>query len=170
MTPTRTTNGPIGTVRPVAGAAAVRVEDTYATDVDDLWSAVTEPARLARWVAQVEGDLRPGGRFTATFTSGWEGEGRVDVCEAPGRLLLTMSPGTAEETVIEVELTTEGDRTRLVVEERGIPLDEAAAHGAGWQVHAEDLAAHVAGRATADWRTRWAELAPAYARPHPSVD
>ncbi|HEV2451404.1 MAG TPA: hypothetical protein VGS62_05715 [Streptosporangiaceae bacterium] len=35
-------------------------------------------------------------------------------------------------------------------------------HGAGWQAHIEDLAAHLAGRPAADWRTRWAELAPAY--------
>jgi hypothetical protein len=30
---------------------ALRIEDVYDTDVDDLWSALTDPARLARWVA-----------------------------------------------------------------------------------------------------------------------
>ena len=53
--------------------------------------------------------------------------------------------------------------TRLVVEERGLPLSEAAAHGGGWQAHIEDLAAHIAGRAPSDWRARWAEVTPAYA-------
>ena len=28
---------------------AVRVEDVYDTDIDDLWSAITEPDRLAHW-------------------------------------------------------------------------------------------------------------------------
>jgi hypothetical protein len=110
----------------------------------------------------VDGDLRVGGAFQASFTSGWEGPGRVDVCEPPRRFLVTMSPGQDEQTVIEVELVPDDDVTRLVVEERGIPLDEGAVHGAGWQAHVEDLAAHLAGRPTAEWRTRWAELTPLY--------
>jgi uncharacterized protein YndB with AHSA1/START domain len=138
------------------------MEDRFDTDAEDLWSALTDPGRLARWVAQVDGDLRPGGEFRARFTSGWEGPGRVDVCESPRRLLVTMSPGRDDQTVIEAELLPDGDETRLVVEERGLPLNEAAGHGAGWQAHVEDLAAHLAGRPTADWRTRWTELTPAY--------
>ena len=49
-----------------------------------------------------------------------------------------------------------------MIEERGLPVDSLPAYGAGWQAHVEDLAAHLAGREPADWRTRWAELAPAY--------
>lgn len=114
---------------------------THCTDIDDLWSAITDPDRLARWVADVDGDLRPGGEFHAFFTSGWEGPGRVEVCEPPRRLLVTMSPGQGEdETVIEAELVTDGHHTVLVIEERELPLDELAAHGAGWQAHVEDLA------------------------------
>jgi hypothetical protein len=73
-----------------------------------------------------------------------------------------MSPGQDDQTVIEVEIVPDGDQTHLVLEERGLPLDEAAAHGAGWQAHVEDLAAHLAGRPAADWPTRWTELTPAY--------
>jgi Activator of Hsp90 ATPase homolog 1-like protein len=86
----------------------------------------------------------------------------VDVCEPPRRLLLTMSPGQEDETVIEAQLAFVGDQTSLVIEERGLPLDELAAHGAGWQAHVEDLAAHIAGRESADWRSRWTELTPSY--------
>jgi len=152
----------VGTLRSVNGTGVVRMEDRYDTDIDDLWSALTDPLRLARWIADVEGDLRLGGEFRASFTSGWEGPGRVDVCEPPRRLLLTMEPGQDDETVIEAELVADGDKTRLVLEERGLPLDELAAHGAGWQAHVEDLAAHLVGGGRGDWRTRWAELAPTY--------
>jgi len=117
---------------------AVRVEHVYDTDLDDLWSAITEPERLARWVATVEGDLRLGGTIQARFTSSWEGPGRIDVCDAPNHLVLTMEPGTDEEAVIEAVLTAEGERTRLVVEERGLPLNVLYQHGAGWQAHGED--------------------------------
>ncbi|WP_344151009.1 SRPBCC domain-containing protein [Nocardioides koreensis] len=33
--------------------------------MDDLWSALTDPSRLARWLGEVEGDLRPGGELRA---------------------------------------------------------------------------------------------------------
>jgi len=138
------------------------MEEVYDTSPADLWSAVTDPERLARWVAEVTGDLRAGGDFHARFTSGWDGPGRVDVCDPPRRLLATMSPGTADETVIEATLADEGGGTRLVIEERGIPLAEIAEHGAGWQAHVEDLAAHLAGLDAGDWRERWVELGPAY--------
>lgn len=140
---------------------AVRVEDVYDTDIADLWSALTEPERLARWIATVEGDLRPGGAIRAAFVSTWEGPGRVDVCEAPHHLLLTMMPGTDEEGVIEATLEPEGDKTRLVIEERGLPLDPLYAYGAGWQAHAEDLTRYLAG-ADSQWKQRWDELSADY--------
>lgn len=163
MTSSHTRPGTVvGTLLAVDGKAVVRMEDHFDTGVEDLWTTLTEPSRLARWLAEVDGDLRPGGAFRARFASGWEGPGRVDVCEAPRRLLVTLSPGQDDQTVIEAEITAVGDRSRLVVEERGLPLTEAAAHGAGWQAHIEDLAAYVADRPTSDWRTRWTELTPAY--------
>jgi uncharacterized protein YndB with AHSA1/START domain len=144
------------------GKGTVRVEDVFETDIDDLWSALTDPARLARWIAAVEGDLRLGGQIQARFTSTWEGPGRIDICDAPHHLMVTWHAGTDEETVIEADLTAEGDRTRLVVRDRGIPIDELPFHGAGWQAHLEDLAAEVAGRPASVWRDRWTTLTPLY--------
>lgn len=140
---------------------AVRVEDLYDTDIDDLWSAISEPDRLARWIGTVEGDLRLGGTIQAKFTSSWEGSGRVDVCDAPRHLVVTMEPGTNDEGVIEAVLSAEGAHTRLVVEERGLPLDVLYNHGAGWQAHIEDLARSLRGDESI-WRARWAELTPTY--------
>jgi uncharacterized protein YndB with AHSA1/START domain len=140
---------------------AVRVEDVYDTDIADLWSAITEPHRLARWIASVEGDLRVGGIVETRFTSTWEGPGRIDVCDAPNHLVVTMEPGTDDEAVIEAVLTAEGERTRLVVEERGLPLDVLYKHGAGWQAHVEDLGRYLAG-GESTWKARWEELTPSY--------
>lgn len=149
-------------LRAVDGQTVIRMEDRFSTDVEDLWSALTDPLRLARWLAEVEGDLRLGGEFRACFTSGCESTGRIDVCEPPRRLLVTMRPGQDDQTVIEVEILPAGDQTLLILEERGLPLDEVASHGAGWQAHVEDLAAHLEGRRAADWHMRWIELTPAY--------
>lgn len=152
----------LGTMRRIDDKrGAVRVEDVYDTEIADLWSAITEPERLARWIATVEGDLRVGGTVHAHFTSTWEGSGRIDVCDAPNRLLVTMEPGTDDEAVIEASLTAEGDRTRLVVEERGLPLNVLYKHGAGWQAHIEDLGHYLSG-GRSRWKQRWLELTPAY--------
>jgi uncharacterized protein YndB with AHSA1/START domain len=159
---TGASRGLVGSVHAVDGKAVVRMEDSFDTDIDDLWSAITDPERLARWIGKVEGDLRLGGEFRASFTSSWEGPARIDVCEPPQRLLVTMDPGTDDETVVEAELSPDRGGTRIVVEERGLPIGAAGAFGAGWQAHIEDLAAHLAGRPQGQWRARWAELKPAY--------
>jgi uncharacterized protein YndB with AHSA1/START domain len=140
---------------------AVRVEDVYDTDINDLWEACTTPERLARWIAEVSGDLRIGGTIQASFTSTWTGPGRIEICDAPRHLLLTMQPGTDEEAVMEASLAPEGGKTRLVIEERGLPLDVLYLHGAGWQAHVEDLGRHLAG-GESQWKARWAELSPDY--------
>jgi hypothetical protein len=63
---------------------------------------------------------------------------------------------------IEATLTADGDHTVLVVEVRGMPLDKIAFWGVGWQIHAESLAAYLAGRERGDIEARWDELIPPY--------
>jgi uncharacterized protein YndB with AHSA1/START domain len=154
----------LGSLRSAEGKGVVRMEDRFDAHVDDVWSALIDPRRLARWLGEVEGDLRVGGEFRAHFSvSGWEGTGRVEACEPPQRLLVvTKHANASEEQVIEAALTADGDRTILVWEERGMPVDLVAAYGAGVQVHVEDLAAYLAGREPCDAAVRFDELFPAY--------
>ena len=156
----------LGTLRAADGEGVVRVEDRFDTDIADLWSALTDPERLARWIGEVEGDLRLGGEFRARFFDGWEGTGRVEACDAPGHLLLAVRDADAEpsteEGAIEVRLTADGEQTLLVWEERGLPLEHVAAYGAGIQAHVEELAAHLAGRERDEAGAQWDQLLPAY--------
>jgi uncharacterized protein YndB with AHSA1/START domain len=152
----------LGTLREQDGAGIVHVEDVYNTSLADLWSAITDPARLSRWLVTVDGDLRVGGEFSATFTSGWEGLGRVDVCEAPRHVQVTTWSEEDAAGVIHATLVEEGAGTRLIIEESGLPTDVYFHHGAGWQVHLEDLGAYLEGRETSDWGARAGELSPTY--------
>ncbi len=154
----------VGSLRSADGKGVVRIEDRFDTDIDDLWSAVTDPQRLARWLGEVDGDLRVGGEFRARFfASGWEGTGRVEACAPPRRLLLsTTEPGQDDEHFIEATLAADGAHTILVWEERGMPVNQLAAYGAGIQVHVEDLAAHIGRRERCTAAARWTELQPAY--------
>ncbi len=162
----------LGSLRSADGKGIVRMQDRFDTDIDDLWSAITDPGRLARWIGEVEGDLRLGGDFRAHFfSSGWEGTGRVEACEPPRRLLLVTKLADApDEQEIEVTLTADGAQTTLVWEERGMPVDLLAAYGSGIQVHVEDLAAHLAGGGRCDAKARWDELLPAYQSLAATVD
>jgi uncharacterized protein YndB with AHSA1/START domain len=150
----------IGSLQTADEKGVVRMEDRFDTDIGDLWSALTDPRRLARWLGEVEGDLRLGGEFRARFfASGWEGTGRIEVCEPPRHLLvLTKHKRAEDENAMEATLTTDGDQTVLVWEERGMPIEHLAAYGAGIQIHVEDLADYLAGRERRDAEARWEEL------------
>ena len=82
-----------------AGEARVAVfTRTYATTVDDLWDACTNPERLRRWYTPVTGDLREGGTFEQVNM----GSGRIVECDAPHHLRVSLGERGADE--IEVRL------------------------------------------------------------------
>ena len=163
----------LGRLAVADGAGVVRIEDRYDTDIDDLWSAVTEPDRVARWYGKVDGDLRLGGAFTLYVASAdLHSTGRIDVCEPPRNLRVTTretdesaqrgnGPAPFEKT-IEATLTPDGAQTILAIEVRGVPLDKIEYFGTGWQIHAENLAAYLTGSESADTESHWAELVTAY--------
>ena len=160
----------LGSLGSAQGKGVVRIEDRYETDIDDLWSAVTDPSRLARWFGQVKGDLHPGGAFRASVDG--DRNGHVEACEPPRRLRITWRESDESfrkgrgvppfDATIEATLTPEGNQTSLVVEVAGMPLDKIAFYGAGWQIHAENLAVHIAGHERGDTEARWDELVPVY--------
>jgi uncharacterized protein YndB with AHSA1/START domain len=112
----------LGSLGSADGKGVVRMEDRYDTGIDDLWSAITDPVRLARWHGQVEGDLRPGGDFRIYLASSdLDSAGRVEACEPPRRLLVTTRETDESylkgqgvppfDESLEVTLTVDGDQT-----------------------------------------------------------
>jgi uncharacterized protein YndB with AHSA1/START domain len=162
----------LGSLRSADGAGVVRIEDRYNTNIDDLWSAITDPDRLARWFGEVDGELSPRGEFRVHIADAGDRTGQVKACEPPQRLVV-MTRETDEsyrrgqgvppfDAVWEITLTGDGDLTILVIEVKGMPLEKIAFFGAGWQIHAENLAAYLAGREPDDVEARWEELVPLY--------
>jgi uncharacterized protein YndB with AHSA1/START domain len=155
----------LGSLGSADGKGVVRLQDRLDSGIEDVWSALTDPERLAGWYGEVTGDLRLGGEYRArVFATGWEGTGRVEACEPPMRLVVTgKDPDEPFEDVTEVTLTADGDHTILVFEQRGMSLDYVAGYGAGNQIHLEDLAAYLAGGERCDARARMDELIGTYA-------
>ena len=157
----------LGSLHSVDGEGVVRMEDRFDTGIDDLWSALTDPDRLAHWYGEVEGELFQGGEFRLRIALAGERTGRVEACEPPQRLLLAMRdpdprPGQPEQTVIEAQLIAEGAQTRLVWETRGMPVNLLPAYGAGIQIHVEHLGDYIGGRELRIDDARWDELFAAY--------
>ena len=118
----------LGSLGSADGKGAVRMQDRFDTDIGDVWSALTDPSRLARWYGEVEGDLRAGGEFRVrVLASGWEGTGRVEACEPPRRLVVTgKEPDQPGGDVSEVTLAADGDQTILVLDQPGLPLEDVS--------------------------------------------
>lgn len=163
----------LGTLRSEDGKGVVRIENRYEAGIDDVWSAITEPGRLSGWHGKVQGDLRAGGEYRIYLESDdWEGVGRIEVCEPPRRVVITARESDESwrkgqgappfDEVTEVTLTADGERTNLVAEVRGLPLDKIEFYGVGWQIHAENLATYLAGRERGDTEPRWDALLPSY--------
>jgi uncharacterized protein YndB with AHSA1/START domain len=154
----------LGSLTSADGSGVVRIEERIDGSIDEVWSALTEPERLAHWYGEVEGELRVGGAYRAHLhASGWEGTGRVEECEPLRRFaVVSKQPDDANERSTEVRLTGDGNQTVLAVEQRGLPLDLLWAYGAGLQIHVEDLAAYIAGRERTDAKTRFDEFTPGY--------
>ena len=63
----------VGTAELPAGEAhVVTIQRTYPAAVEDVWDAVTDPERIARWFLPVSGDLRLGGRYQIEGNAGGE--------------------------------------------------------------------------------------------------
>jgi uncharacterized protein YndB with AHSA1/START domain len=88
---------------------AVTVRRQYRADVEDVWSAVTDPERLARWFAPVSGDLREGGTFQV------EGNvaGEIRECARPEALVVTWGGPVS---LVRVRLTPAGEHTAVELE------------------------------------------------------
>lgn len=164
----------LGTLGSADGRGSLRIEDRFDTDIDDLWSAITDPQRLARWIGEFTGDFRVGGDFRARYYgSEWTGSGHVEACDPPRYFRVrttedatdmddTEEDDTEVDAVTEVTLAADGEQTVLVLERRGMPLVQIAGYGAGTQLEVEQLRAFVTGSQPPDPAQLWPVLMPQY--------
>ena len=126
-----------GEIAEVANGFELEFERILATDVDDLWSAVTERDRLGRWMAPYTGDLVLGGTWQALGDDGgvWC-TGTVTECEPPHRFVTTWQAADEEPTVLRVEVSAVADGARLHLRHDGV---QSIDYGAGWQTYLEQL-------------------------------
>jgi len=134
----------------------VTLEREFRTDPADLWQAITDPVRAARWLASLTID---GDDVALGFDGGAGRTGKIVECEAPHRLRLVLEPGLVDESHLVVTLEPTNAGTKLVMQQDGLPPIRAALFAGGWQHHAERLDAALGGSAP---QTPLPELVPPY--------
>jgi uncharacterized protein YndB with AHSA1/START domain len=142
-------------------------ERIYATTVADVWSAVTEADRLARWMAPYVGDLRLGGRWQALDDDGSVfAAGTVTACEPPHRYVTTWEYEGEQPSTIVVTVDEHPEGAVLRLRHEGLA---DVGYGAGWQTYLEALDATLPvapssavdpDRAPGTWDERFTDLHP----------
>jgi uncharacterized protein YndB with AHSA1/START domain len=117
----------------------LRVSSRFATSPEELWDALTNPARLARWIGTVDGNLVVGGTIHSAFTSGWEGDSIIEQCQAPELLVMSSTDVDGAVARLTARIAADGDGSILTIEDSGLTLAELHFHTAGWAIHPEDL-------------------------------
>jgi uncharacterized protein YndB with AHSA1/START domain len=168
------------TERPETRRGAVRTEDdgrqrlefrrSWPDPIDDVWSALTEPERLARWIGVYDGARGAGGTgtFSMTHEEG-EHEGSpmtIVECDPPRRLVVQWVQQGTEGWRVDLDLWREDGRTVLRFVQV-FPADaDVADYAMGWHWYLDKLGAELGGSpAPADWNAFAAAVGPAYGRP-----
>jgi uncharacterized protein YndB with AHSA1/START domain len=172
MTPAPTATNPAdGTVEHRGGRTILRYERRLRHPVAEVWSALTEPARLREWLADADIELTPGGavqlRWLNTDDEGNRAvmDGTITEVEPPRVLEITGEPhGT-----LRFELADDRPGTTLVFTVTRSTDEGTDFALPGWHIHLEHLADALAGRPV-DWprwdrhhRPRWHQLRDEYA-------
>jgi uncharacterized protein YndB with AHSA1/START domain len=153
----------LGTITRAGDHAEVVFARDYDTDAADLWAAVTEPERLARWFAPVDGDLRDGGRFTIRFDDNDVPDCRVTSCDAP-RAYSWEWPHAAYTSLVTVAVEPAGTGARLHLTHTRLAPSQAPDYAAGWEIYVSRLAELTAGEEVRDtWVQDWGRAREGYA-------
>lgn len=158
--------GPRGEVRPGNdGTETLVLHRAYPDPIGDVWAALTESDRLARWMGHYEGEGGTGGTVELTVTGeldagGTEGEPstvQIVECSPPNRLIVDMPSYDGGTWRLALTLTGHESGTTLVFEQRlaaGTPVDDIEA---GWRWYLDRLGASL----TDDPMPAWDDYAPA---------
>ena len=152
-------HGDAGALRSDGDRCAVRFRRLYDFTPEELWSALTDPAQLARWLARAQVDPGVGGHVSLDFDGGSTEGGRILVWDEPRVLEYEWRFSDEEPSVVRFELHPQEAGTLLVLDHRQLGRSSGAGYGAGWHAHLDALAGATGLDA---WRRRFEELLPVY--------
>jgi uncharacterized protein YndB with AHSA1/START domain len=139
----------------------------YPDPVDEVWSAITESDRLARWFGSYEGAAVPDGTVLLSITAEEDAGGEpatvhIVECRPPHRLVVDVTQPNQEVWRIAVTLATEDGATTLLFEQAVPPDTEPADVAVGWHWYLDRMAASLTGAPMPAWDDYYPALVSAY--------
>ena len=125
-------------------------EITIAASPETIWEFLVDPQKATRWMGQsCSFDPQPGGEYVCHVIPGHTARGEFVELDKPNRVVFTWGWEAGEDgpntvppgsSTIEIELTPEGDGTRLRFTHSDLPSKETAdSHNHGWGHYLERL-------------------------------
>jgi uncharacterized protein YndB with AHSA1/START domain len=151
------------------GRQRLEFRRSWPDPIEDVWAALTEPERLARWIGVYDGERRPGGTGTFAMTHE-EGEHAGEPttileCDPPRRLVIEWVQQDTDAWRIDLDLWAEDGRTVLRFVQVFAADADITDFAMGWHWYLEKLGAEVGGRPQPEsWDAFLAEVGPAYGR------
>lgn len=134
--------GAAGAVVRDADGVRLVFDRVWDAPIRDVWSALTDPDRLARWFGRWSGDPASG---VVELTLTGEGEAAapepvtIDACHPPHRLAVTTG-GAGPRWPLDLTLTARGDDvTALRFVHRLTAQDDVPSTGVGWHYYLDRL-------------------------------
>lgn len=158
---------PRGEIREgAAGERTLTFRRRFPDPIDDVWSAVTDSERLARWFGSYEGEGVAGSTVMVTITAPEDAGGdpwavQILECEPPHRLVLDIPESDGSAWHIAMTLSEDSDATVLVFQQTVPPGFNTADTGPGWHWYLDRLTAVLAELPMPDWAD-YPALAPVY--------
>jgi uncharacterized protein YndB with AHSA1/START domain len=148
MTTTHATPAATGHKEVRDGEPHVVFTRTFSAPIDDVWAAVTDSDRLARWIGSWTGDPAEG---HVEFRMLFEGDGHaaerftIDECDRPSRLAITSaapSPdGTTQIWHFLLDLVEDGGVTTFTFSQSVPEPAMAEGVGPGWDYYLDRMVA-----------------------------
>ncbi|MDN4593033.1 SRPBCC family protein [Polycladomyces subterraneus] len=147
----------LATVERIAGGYVARFERHLNHPVEKVWAALTQPEKLANWLADaVIEELKEGGKIELTFS---KTEGNVVVCTITEVKPHSVLEYTWGDDRVRWELYPKQDGCLLVLKQIFYTInDQSAKDLAGWHVHTDILLSVLEGQLVEFSYSRWEEL------------
>lgn len=132
------------------GRRAVRFRRRYRYARAEVWSAITEPDRMARWAFACEFEPRTGGALRFDYGEAGSAEGTILQWDPPAVLEYEWGADTDMAWHVRFELTPDGDDATILTFDHLLPDAANPEFAAGWHWHLDRLEEHLAGAIPAE--------------------